>query len=443
MERYYEYKDSGIEWIGEMPLNWSISPAKAIWSVRKEFSDKTTSSGKLLSVSEYYGVAPRSTKIDSEETLMRADSLEGYQFCYPGDLVMNIMLAWKGAHGVSDYSGVVSPAYAVYKQKDLEIAYPKFMHYLLRCDMYKTVFKRWSTGIIDSRLRLYPDVFMRIPIILPPLKTQKIISEYLDSKTAEIDSLIEKTERSIELLEEYRKSVISEAVTKGLDPNAPMKDSGIEWIGEIPAHWSIAPLKRYLMCPITDGPHETPEFFDEGIPFVSAEAVSAGNGAIDFNHMRGFISEEYYQECCKKYIPKRGDIFMIKSGATTGRVAILDQESIFTIWSPLAAIRCNPNNLNPHFAFYFLQSEGFQKQVEDGWTYGTQQNIGMRTIEKLIICVPPLCEQEQIIKGLIKKVEFINMQIELKKAFLLKISEYRKSLISEAVTGKFKVPGVE
>ena len=114
-----------------------------------------------------------------------------------------------------------------------------------------------------------------------------------------------------------------------------IKDSGIEWLGAIPSYWKICKTLYILSMPITDGPHETPELYSDGIPFVSAEAVSCGNGKIDFNHIRGYISQDYYQECCKKYIPKKNDIYMIKLGATTGKVAVVDTEKIFTIWSHL------------------------------------------------------------------------------------------------------------
>ena len=221
-----------------------------------------------------------------------------------------------------------------------------------------------------------------------------------------------------------------------------MKDSGIEWIGEIPEDWILTKTLYGLAMAITDGPHETPEFFDEGIPFISAEAVSCGNGRIDFDHMRGLISEEYYIECSKKYVPAINDIFMIKSGASTGRVAIVDTDKLFTIWSPLAVFRCNEERLFPKYLFYYLQSEGFQKQVEDAWTYGTQQNIGMRTLERLQVCYPNMLEQIEIANHLDSEISRIDNLIDAKKSMAEKLREYRRSLISEAVTGKFKVPGV-
>ena len=213
-----------------------------------------------------------------------------------------------------------------------------------------------------------------------------------------------------------------------------MKDSGIEWIGEIPEGWSVSKVLHCLSMPITDGPHTTPILYDTGIPFVSAEAVSCGNGRIDFSHIRGYISEKFYKECCQKYIPEIDDIYMIKSGATTGRVAIVDTTRVFTIWSPLAVFRCNKDCILPKFLFYYLQSPAFQKEVEFGWTFGTQQNVGMRSLEQMKVCVPQLNKQDTIANYL--DYQCTQIDLLLQKA-LTSIDEYKKlkqAVITQAVT---------
>lgn len=213
-----------------------------------------------------------------------------------------------------------------------------------------------------------------------------------------------------------------------------MKDSGIEWIGEIPEGWSVSKVLHCLSMPITDGPHTTPILYDTGIPFVSAEAVSCGNGRIDFSHIRGYISEQFYKECCQKYVPEIDDIYMIKSGATTGRVAIVDTTRVFTIWSPLAVFRCNKDCMLPKFLYYYLQSPAFQKEVEFGWTFGTQQNVGMRSLEQMKVCVPQLNKQDTIANYLDYQCSQIDLLLQ--KA-LTSIEEYKKlkqSVITQAVT---------
>lgn len=198
--------------------------------------------------------------------------------------------------------------------------------------------------------------------------------------------------------------------------------------------WLFGKLKFFLSIPITDGPHETPVLYEKGIPFVSAEAVSAGNGRIDLNHIRGYISEEYYLECCKKYIPQINDIYMIKSGATTGGLAIVDTDTIFTIWSPLAVIRANTEILNPYYLFYFLKGYVYQKQVEVMWNFGTQQNIGMQLIENLKIMVPPLNIQKSIVSYLDNRCSKIDGAIAQRKAIIEKLKEYKSAVITKAVT---------
>ena len=189
--------------------------------------------------------------------------------------------------------------------------------------------------------------------------------------------------------------------------------------------------------PITDGPHETPKLFDEGIPFLSAEAVSGGE--LNFDLKRGYISEEYYQECCKKYVPQMHDIYMIKSGATTGRIAMVKTDEVFTIWSPLAVFRANTARITSQFLYYVLKSEYYQRQVQFGWSYGTQQNIGMRTLEKLKIALPPLNEQNDIVNEIIRRTSRISLSLEKANRQISTLREYKQSLITEVVTGKRKV----
>ena len=211
-----------------------------------------------------------------------------------------------------------------------------------------------------------------------------------------------------------------------------MRHSGIEWIGEIPKEWKESKTLYVLSMPITDGPHTTPDLFDNGIPFISADAVS--DGFINFDNKRGFISKSFYEECCKKYIPQRDDIYMIKSGASTGQTAIVETDEIFTIWSPLAVFRANKNIMIPRFLLYVLRSEGYQKQVENNWSYGTQQNIGMRTLEGLIVSYPNIDEQQKIANYLDKVCGEVDEMIALQEQMIEELKAYKQSVITEAVT---------
>ena len=166
------------------------------------------------------------------------------------------------------------------------------------------------------------------------------------------------------------------------------------WIGDIPFEWQLMAIKRFVSAKITDGPHETPELTDDGVQFISAEAVK--NGRIDFNLRRGFISHEDHRIYSRKCLPRKNDLFVIKSGATTGNIAYVDVDFEFSIWSPLAVIRCDERLAFYKFIYYVLLSEVFRKQVELSWSFGTQQNIGMGVIERLRAPLPPVDEQHRI-----------------------------------------------
>jgi type I restriction enzyme S subunit len=210
------------------------------------------------------------------------------------------------------------------------------------------------------------------------------------------------------------------------------KSSGVEWLGEIPGHWKIFPLKRITSVPITDGPHETPELLDGGIPFISAEAIK--NDKINFAKMRGFISPNDHAKFSRKYKPRRGDIYLIKSGATTGNVAFVDTDNEFNIWSPLAAIRPDVKKAITPFVFFFMKSKNFFQSIELGWSYGTQQNIGMNVIENIPIALPPLTEQRAIAAFLDRETARIDALIEKKQRQIDLLQEKRSALISHAVT---------
>ncbi len=428
MEKYSEYKDSGVKWLGEIPKHWELVKSRYIW--KESFATSKHGSEELLSVSQYDGITP--AKGDS-----RSESLKGYKIVSQNDLVINIMLAWMGGLGVSNYDGIVSPAYCIYKLNN--DSNPKFLHYLYKTPLYLAEFARHSTGVVPSRWRMYTDDFGQVLSLIPPRQEQDIIVSYLDERIAKIDAAIAQQQKMIDLLNERKQIIINRAVTKGLNPNAKMKDSGVEWIGEVPEHWEVRKTLFCLSMPITDGPHETPRFYEEGIPFVSAEAVSCGNGKIDFDHIRGFISKEFYDECCKKYIPKIHDIYMIKSGATTGKVAIVDTNRVFTIWSPLAVFRCNDEVVFYEYMFYLLQSNPYQFQVQLGWSYGTQQNIGMRTLEKLKVPVPPLSEQKSIACYIKDKCKPIDESIDVANKQISLLQERKQIIINEVVTGKVKI----
>jgi len=208
------------------------------------------------------------------------------------------------------------------------------------------------------------------------------------------------------------------------------KDSGVEWLGVVPEHWDVAPLKHLVSIPVTDGPHETPNFIDDGVLFISAEAVSSGK--IDFTKSK-YISREDHNRFSKKYKPQKHDIYMVKSGATTGITAIIETDDEFSIWSPLAVIRCSQNH-HPYFVLFSMRSRSFQESVVLHWSFGTQQNIGMSVIENLPIAYPPHNEQIQIARFLDHETARIDALIAEQQRLIELQKEKRQAVISHAVT---------
>ncbi|QTA82267.1 Type I restriction endonuclease domain-containing protein [Desulfonema limicola] len=237
------------------------------------------------------------------------------------------------------------------------------------------------------------------------------------------------------------------SIINSLKPYPEYKDSWVEWIGEIPEHWEVLPIKRIVSTPVTDGPHETPEILLDGIPFISAEAIK--NDRIDFSKKRGFISIENHQRYSKKYKPVKGDLFLVKSGATTGNIAIVETDEEFNIWSPLAVIRSNPKKVITRFMFHFLKSKNFFQSIELGWNFGTQQNIGMGIIENLPAIIPPIKEQTKIAAYLDRKTAEIDELIARKQRLLELYEEEKTAIINQAVTKginpdvKMKDSGIE
>ena len=232
MRRYPEYKESSLEWIGRIPTHWQLINTKYLFRLVTEPAPKNNTY-ELLSIYTDIGVKPRK---ELEERGNRATTTDGYWLVKKGDFIVNKLLAWMGAIGLSNYEGVTSPAYDILRK--IRPLNERFYEYLFRCGLYFTEFKKRSKGIMDVRLRLYFSQFGPIPLVFPPVHEQDQIANFLDRKTQQIDELIRVKERKIELLHEYRASLINQAVTKGLDPNVQMKLSGVDFIGEMcHKHW--------------------------------------------------------------------------------------------------------------------------------------------------------------------------------------------------------------
>ena len=435
-------KNSGVEWIGEIPENWEVKRGKELFF---EINDrcKNPENYPLLSVSEYYGVAPKSEKIDEGDFITHAETLDGYKICQEGDIVQNIMLAWKRATGMSNYEGLISPAYCIYRPfKGVD---SKYYHYLFRTDVYADLFKQFSTGIIDSRLRLYPAKFLSLKYAYPPKSTQQRIASYLDKKCNKIEETIQNQRQVIEKLKAYKQSLITEAVTgkikiqngKVCGKYESYKDSGVEYLGKIPSNWNIKRLRYIGKC--QNGISKGGEFFGSGYPFVSYGDVY--NNLTLPETVSGLIESTPEEQ--ENYSVMAGDIFFTRTSETIEEVGFTSV-CLKTIEKATFAgfvIRVRPftEELVPDYSKYYFSSDAHRRFFVKEMNLVTRASLSQDLLKRLPILIPSKDEQKEIADYLDKKCTSIDAAIEQKQKLIEKLTEYKKSLIYECVTGKKEI----
>lgn len=361
--------------------------------------------------------------------------LSQFKTVHKGDFVISLR-SFQGGFELSQYEGVCSPAYQVFFGDQLVST--SYFKYLFKCDGFISKMNSLTVGIREGKNIQYQD-FANSLIVLPSKLEQKNIADYLDRQTLIIDSLVQKTKKSIELLQEQRKSVISEAVTKGLDLNVPMKDSGIEWIGEIPEGWSISSLKYLASIKGGSTPSKSnPAFWGGEIPWVSSQEVKLSRLTDTSQH----ITQEALDYCSNVVFPAETVVMVVRSGILkhTLPVSILDKP--MTINQDIKAVQFFRDSQSAFFYYFVkgLNNALLHELCKDG---STVDNLDIDLLSRCPIIQPPIDEQTAIVNYLDQKTSEIDSLIEKKKQLVEKLQEYRKSLISECVTGKVKVPGVE
>ena len=435
---YPAYKDSEVPWLGAVPSHWDIARFKNL--LRERDARSESGSEELLSVSAYTGVTPKSDSTADGEFLTRAESLEGYKICKRNDLVMNIMLAWNRGLGVTKYEGIVSPAYCVFELgSDL---HPDFCNYALRADEYTGYFKAHSAGVIDSRLRLYPDKFGALLCAYPPIAEQVSIIAFLDRETAKIDALVAEQERLIALLKEKRQAVISHAVTKGLNPNAPMKDSGIEWLGEIPAHWETLPLKAVSIgegAVFIDGDWiESKDISEDGIRYITTGNVGEG---FYKEQGSGFITDDTFVALnCTEVLP--GDVLISRLNLPIGRACVVPDLGTRIVTSVDNVIVRAGDHVSRKFLTFLLSAKSFFAHTETLARGTTMQRISRTVLGNIRICLPTIDEQMEIAESLQEQTAGIDALVVEAQSAITLLQERRAALISAAVTGKIDVRGL-
>ncbi len=419
---YAEMKPSGVEWLPALPAGWEIHRAKYSF---KEADDRSEAGGEeLLSVSHKTGVTPRSQK---NITMFMAESYEGHKVCRPGDVIVNTMWAWMAAIGVSRHVGIVSPAYGIYRPRTTGGFEPKFLDYLLRTEVYRAEYLRSSRGVTTSRLRLYPPDFLNIPFVQPPLDEQRLIVRFLDWHGAQTAKLVSAKKRITVLLNEQKQAIIHRAVTRGLDPSAKLKPSGIPWLGDVPESWEVKKLKHLVR-------------FNNGLAFKPSDWSNSGTPIIRIQNLNG---SEIFNYTIKSNLPEdmlisKGDIVFSWSG------------NIGTSFGPFIWEREFSGYLNQHIfkverigshrRYFYYVLKAVTKHVEEN-THGIIGLVHITKPELGSVSVPlaPFEEQILIAGWLDEQLVGVNAVIDRAQREIALIQEFRTRLIADVVTGKLDV----
>tara|TARA_A100000171_G_scaffold46746_1_gene51924 strand:+ start:14589 stop:15842 length:1254 start_codon:yes stop_codon:yes gene_type:complete len=409
LAQYGQYKDSGVEWLGEIPMHWSL---ERLGSILNPVSSKNHPNETLLSITREQGVIIRDIENEDENHNYIPDDLSGYKLLKEGHFGMNKMKAWQGSYGVSNQTGIVSPAYFTFEfTKEI---HPRFFHLAIRSNLYISFFGSASDGVRIGQWDLSKDRMKMIPFATPPLQEQTAIAQFLDDKTTKIDEAIIIKQKQISLLKEHKQILIHKAVTQGLNTNVRLKDSGVEWIGEIPVHWEVKRFK--FLCDITTGSKNTQDKVENGLyPFYVRSQTPEKINTYTFDG---------------EAILTAGD------GAGVGKVFHYINEK-FDFHQRVYKFS-NFKSIKGKLLFYFLRSN-FHSVALNGEAKSTVDSLRLPLVQNFMVTVPPQNEQIEIINKIETASQKIETAISLKQQEIDKLKEYKSSLINGVVTGKVRV----
>ncbi|MCU4579589.1 restriction endonuclease subunit S [Acinetobacter gyllenbergii] len=438
-QKYAEYKDSGVEWLRELPNHWKASYVGVVSDVIDPQPDH-----RAPTISEngngfpYIGIRDvnkdgtlnfETARPVEESAVVKQEqsfTIEPHNiiFCKVGTLGLPRKII---PHGRCALSATL----VLIKAKKIE---SQFLLYALDSDCIISQTNFVATGSTRAALGIQQIRKFRIP--LPSNSEQVAIACFLDHETAQIDTLIAKQEKLIELLKEKRQAVISHAVTKGLNPNVPMKDSGVEWLGEVPEHWEIIKFD-YVIDTIGDIDHYMPSSVDVGVPYVMTGDLRDFVSDIDFENCKN-VSYSDYKKLSKKIKTAKDDIIFARY-ATIGTLSYVDIDAEFLVSYSCVTIKPNPQRVTGKYLFYYLKSQAFLQAIQQQINSNTQGNVGVDSLRNVRILLPSVFEQERIIDVL--KNDLIKMDNLIAKSRLAiqLMQERRTALISAAVTGKIDV----
>lgn len=415
MKRYDEYKDSGVEWIGEVPRHWEVVRTRYLCNLCTGNKDtiNRVDDGKF----PFYVRSPKVERIntysfDGEAILMAGDGVgAGKVFHY--------------ANGKFDYHQ------RVYNFHNFKKVIGKFFYYYITNNFRYIIEEGGAKNTVDS-VRLY--MIQNFLITVPPKEEQREIVFYLDKKCSEIDNVISAQQKRIALLQELKQSVITHAVTKGLNTNVEMKDSGVEWIGKIPASWDVVHLKRILRERMQYGANEPAESDDTTYPrYIRITDITA-NG-----ELRPETFKSLEPSKAKDYLLDKGDVLFARSGATVGKTFLFNADIKACYAGYLIKASCDKRRMLPEYLYYYTQSGAYECWKNSVFIQSTIQNIGADKYQMMYIPVPSKDEQKQIVEYTMRKSQIFDAAISKAQHQVELLQEYKQSLITEVVTGKRKV----
>ena len=424
MPKYESYKYSGEEWIGDIPKHWVSQKLKHIFYEKKHKSNMSLSCGAIS-----FGRV-----VDKGDEKVTEATKKSYQEVLNGEFLINPLnlnydlISLRIA--LSEINVVVSAGYIVLKEKtNLDKNYFKYL--LHRYDV--AYMKLLGSGV---RQTISFSHISNSLLLLPPIEEQTAIANFLDEKTSKIDEAIAIKEKQIELLKERKQIIIQQAVTQGLDPSVPMKDSGVEWIGQIPAHWNVVKLK-YLSTQIVDGTHFTPTYVDQGIPFLRVTDLSnMVDGKINWQDVC-YIPEKEHNTLIKRAKGEIGDVLISKNG-TIGLTKVIDWDEEFSFFVSLCLIKLR-KEISPYYFTSFFNSPIVDQQITFGSSKTSVTNLHLEKIKELLVILPPLNEQNDIDEYVKANSKDLDLVIGSLLKQIEKLNEYKTTLINSAVTGKIKV----
>lgn len=419
--RYLDYKDSGVEWLGDVPAHWEVKRLKHNLRLLTEKTDRRDHPVALENIEGWTGrFIPTETEFQGEGIAFDTDDI---LFGKLRPYLAKAYRAESSGEAVGDFH-VMRPVAGINS---------RFAQY--------QILNREFIAIVDGSTfgskmpRASWEFVGGMKVTTPPLPEQTQIAAFLDRETAKIDGLVAEQRRLMELLKEKRKAVISHAVTQGLNPHAPMKPSGIEWLGDVPVHWEVSAIKRYADR-ITDGAHVSPETENGVFHFVSTKDVGADS--IDFESCLRTSEKSFEYLVNTGCRPLMGDVLFSKDG-TIGRTVVVREDRDFVVASSLIIIRPTIEILDSDFLNWLCQSLNIANQVECFVKGAGLPRLSIQNLTKVVGCFPPLAEQKTIAVFLdTEAAKFNTLTAEAQRAIDL-LQERRTALISAAVTGQIDV----